>query len=232
VNQLFNSDFLKVLGAVVLLIYISTLFIRKSYLATYKKLQTQYGGRVRDRWVTFPEYILPQPDGDIVLSAVATSGSRLGMTLANTWLSKVPAFQFSIVSKKMPNRSAWKTPENWNSPTDPGFSARFKSYAARPEILDLILTPEIRSSMLALDEKQPVRVTMDKTGLYKDGRSDIANQVPRLCVAAYPNTDNLETTEKLLALCIALRNRILALGEKLPATEEPASSMHVKKLFE
>jgi hypothetical protein len=230
-KQLFDPDFLKVLGAVVLLIFISSFFIRKTYLATYKVLQTQYGGRVRSRWATFPEYILPHPDGDIVLSAVATSGSRLGMTLANAWLSKVPAFQFSVVSKKMPNQSVWKIPENWNPATDPCFSAKFKSYAARPEILDLILTPEIRGTIIALDEKQPVRVTMDRAGLYKDGWSDITNQVTRLCVAAYPNTDNLEITEKLLALCITLRNRILALGEKLPPTEESVSSIPAKKLF-
>jgi hypothetical protein len=230
-RQLLDSDFLKVLGAVIFLIFISSFFIKRGYLTTYKKLQAQYGGRVRNRWVTFPEYVVPQPDGDIVVSAVATSGSRLGMTLTNAWLSKVPAFQFSIVSNKMPNRSPWKIPENWNPGADPDFSSRFKSYAARPEILDLILTSDIRTRMIALDEKQPVRVTMEKGGLYKDGWTDIANQVPRLCVAAYPNTDSLATTEELLALCIALRNRILALGAQLPATPEPTSSIPVEKLF-
>jgi hypothetical protein len=226
------ADLFKILVGSLLFSFVASRWVFHGYLSAYKKLQLKHGGRVRNGWVNFPQFVLPQGDGEIIVSAYPTSGSRPGEAHATTYLSNLQDDAFSVVSRKMPNTSFWKIPENWTPAADPNFASKFKSYSKRPELLGLILTQEIRSLLMALNETRPVRVQLDIGGLYKDGRSDIAKQVPYVRVAAYPNSPDFDLAEGLLKLCIAIRNRILDLGTQLPTTPgAPTLPIAIQPLF-
>jgi hypothetical protein len=132
----------------------------------------------------------------------------------------------------MPHTSFWKDPDNWTPTDDPDFSSKFKSYSERPDFLGLILTQEIRSLLVALDETHPVRVQMDIGGLYKDGRSDLTNRVPYITVAAYPNSPDFALAEELLKLCMTFRSRVLDLSTRIHTTPSGTpSAVPVAQLF-
>jgi hypothetical protein len=165
--------------------FVASRWVFQGYLSTYKKLQLEYGGRVRNGWVNFPQFILPQDDGELTVSAYPTSGSSAGAATATTCLTNLPDYEFTIVSRRMPNASFWKAAENWTSPEDPSFSSKFKVYSSRPVFLDLIVTRDVRSLLVSLDETRPVRVHTNMGGLPNKSGTE---QGLYLTVAAYPNS--------------------------------------------
>ena len=229
-NDLIHSDLFKFLAVVIPLAVIGSRVSAWFYLRTLRKLRERHGGTVRDRWITYPELVLPQPEGEIIVSS-SPGGSYASETSAQTYFDSPIGCRFHIESRGMPHPSIERAREDWLFKDWHEFPLRFKAYGDQPKSFDDIFSRELVDRIENFIKSRPVRIRLDEAQEYKDGRLR-SNRLPRLAVATSPSTSDLEATNELLELCISIRNKIRESGAGRTDTDKtPEPEARLKKMF-
>src|SRR3982751_2825366 len=192
-SSLLHSDLFRFLMVVFPLALIGSRASSFFYLKTLKRLKERYGGAVRDRWITYPQFVLPASDGEIMVTSHTAGSSSVSETYATTYFDDQIGCRFHIESKDMPHPSIKALDGNWTPEGDLDFSSRFRAHEEQTGLLDHILSGETLRQVEEFAKARALRIQLDGAQEYKDGWLG-PDALPRLVVATSPRTSDLDTT--------------------------------------
>src|SRR5689334_7485622 len=113
-SDLLDSDLFKFLIVVFPLAIVGSRISSLFYRKTLSRLKDKYGGTVRNRWTDYPQFVLPQPDGEVVVTSTTAGGSRTSETTATSYFRLQTDCQFDVESNDTPHRSITRAEQQWS----------------------------------------------------------------------------------------------------------------------
>jgi len=230
-SDLLDSDLFKFLIVVFPLAIVGSRISSLFYRKTLSRLKDKYGGTVRNRWTDYPQFVLPQPDGEVVVTSTTAGGSRTSETTATSYFRLQTDCQFDVESNDTPHRSITRAEQQWSLDRYPDFSKRFRAYGTQPAFLSSVLGGKTMEKIQDFNNKWSLRIRLDYAPESK-ARSCGVDSLARLVVATSPRTLDVEATEGVLELCILIRNKLREPGLGVPDIgESSAREPRLKSVF-